>query len=511
MSGDRQPARPQRSELDRRGFLRAASITAAVGGSVMLDPVGFAFADDADEQTRVVEGRIEAAAPDWVYVPVQVPTGTTEIEVHYSYDRPTPPQGLPGNALDIGIFDVDGHELGDSRGFRGWSGGARTSFTISRSQATPGYVPGPIVRGTWHIILGPYTVAPQGLNYRLEITLRRGRPGRDFVPSPAPERAAGRGRAWYRGDIHLHTVHSDGRWEPAALAAAVRAAGLDFMFSTEHNTHTASGVWGHHAGDDLLIVDGEEITTRNGHYLAAGLPAGTWIDWRYRAADAVFPRFLDEIHGHGGLAIAAHPFCPYVGCSWKFGFAGIDAVEVWNGPWTPDDEISLSQWDATLVERVADGGRWLPAVGSSDSHNDTQTVGNGQTVVLADDLTRAAVLDAIRAGRAYIAESAQVGLEFGATAGSATAGIGERLDAAPGAEVTVDLRVTGAPGTTAAFVTDQGTIATLPVPESGELSWTTRPQVSGYVRAEVRRPATTPGLPGRMVAFTNPVFLGSLD
>jgi len=34
----------------------------------------------------------------------------------------------------------------------------------------------------------------------------------------------------------------------------------------------------------IVYVHGEEITTRNGHYTALGLPAGTWIDWRYRAA-----------------------------------------------------------------------------------------------------------------------------------------------------------------------------------------------------------------------------------
>ena len=70
---------------------------------------------------------------------------------------------------------------------------------------------------------------------------------------------------------------------------------MDFIVSTEHNTSSAGGVWGHHAVDDLLIIDGEEITTKSGHYTALGLPPGTWIDWRYRAVDGVIPRFLEEI------------------------------------------------------------------------------------------------------------------------------------------------------------------------------------------------------------------------
>ena len=70
------------------------------------------------------------------------------------------------------------------------------------------------------------------------------------------------------------------RWHACsrARAAGARRSGLDFIVSTEHNTSSAAGIWGHHARDDLLIIDGEEVTTRNGHYTALGLPPGTWIE-----------------------------------------------------------------------------------------------------------------------------------------------------------------------------------------------------------------------------------------
>jgi hypothetical protein len=138
------------------------------------------------EETRSVRGRFEPGPPDWAYIPVDVPAGVRELAVRYTYDRPPPPSGVAGNALDIGVFDQHGYRLGDQRGFRGWSGGARDSFTISRSAATPGYLPGPVGRGTWHLVLGPYTVEPQGLNWTVEVTLRYGEPGPAFVPSPAP-------------------------------------------------------------------------------------------------------------------------------------------------------------------------------------------------------------------------------------------------------------------------------------------------------------------------------------
>jgi hypothetical protein len=510
--------------IGRRRFLAVTAAAGMAGTAAVLDPVSFASASPgpgpgtapeqtrpdqtAPDQTRVVTGQLPSGAPDWVYLPVDVPHGVREIAVKYSYDRPTPPPGLAGNALDIGIFDESGIGLGNAAGFRGWSGGFRDSFAISRTAATPGYRPGPVNAGRWHVILGPYTVVPAGLNYQVEITLRFGPPGPAFVPNPAPRRATGRGSAWYRGDMHLHTVHSDGQRTPAELAAGARAAHLDYIVSTEHNTPTASGIWGDFAGPDLLIIDGEEITTRNGHYLALGLPVDTWIDWRYRATDGSFLEFARQIHRHGGLVVAAHPYCPFVGCSWKFGPGGLDAVEVWNGPWTVDDEVSVADWDSTLAEG-ARTGRWLPAVGDSDAHREPQVIGLPQNAVQADDLNRAAILAGVRAGRVWIAESAAVDLSFSCSAGGATAGIGERLRVAADAVVTATVAVSGAPGSAVRLITDEGQMLLAPLPASGTgtVSYQTRPRLAPYIRAEVRRPDPSTPL-GIMVAMTNPIFLG---
>ena len=125
----------------------------------------------------------------------------------------------------------------------------------------------------------------------------------------------------------------------------------------------------------------------------------------------MIPRVLREIHRHGALAVAAHPFGPCLGCRWKFGYAvHVDAIEVWNGPWTPDDEASLQLWDGLPVERR----RWIPAVGDSDSHTEGQVIGLPQNVVRADDLERGAILSAVRAGRLYVAESSAVSLSMAA-------------------------------------------------------------------------------------------------
>ncbi|MCX5200589.1 CehA/McbA family metallohydrolase [Streptomyces sp. NBC_00237] len=480
-------------------FARAAGEGGAPGPPGLLGPSGATGATEV--LTRTVTGTLPPGAPDFVHLPVQVPRGIRELRVSYAYERPAPPPGTPGNALDIGIFDERGTALG-GRGFRGWSGGARTEFFLRGDEATPGYLPGPVRPGTWHIALAPYTVAPQGLPYSVTITLTPGPTAPTPRPVHPPSRAEGRGRAWYRGDCHLHSVHSDGRRTPAEIAALARAAGLDFITTTEHNTPSSHAHWGGLWGDDLLILTGEEATTRNGHVLALGTDPGTHTDWRYRARDQRFPRFAREIRKAGGIVVPAHPHANCLGCGWQFGFGDADAVEVWNGPYTPDDEVSVQMWDKSLMH----GGRWTPAMGNSDAHRDPDRVGHPQTVVLADDLSREALLAGIRAGRSYVAESSAVSLGLTvADSRGRTATLGGRLTAPAASPVTVRLTVTGAaPDCTTHLVTDQGTVRTGP---SGGLEWATTTSYASYVRAEVRRPPAVPGLPGALVALSNPVFL----
>ncbi|SEG33255.1 hypothetical protein SAMN05216223_104397 [Actinacidiphila yanglinensis] len=517
--------------MDRREVLKL-SASAGAAGVLTLAPVDFAAASDSGagpgsdpgsasggspapgtEVTRTLTGHLPTGVADFVYLPLDVPQGVRQISVSYTYDRPAVAAGTLGNACDIGIFDQRGTDVGGD-GFRGWSGGARTDFSISAEQATPGYLPGPVGAGTWHVALGPYTVAPQGLDYSVTVTLTFGDRGTTPPPDYPPEQVRGRGRGWYRGDCHLHTVHSDGKRTLEQLAALARAAKLDFINSSDHNTTSAHPLLGPLAGDDLLILTGEEVTTRNGHYLAIGLDGGEWIDWRYRARDDAFDRFARQIRRAGGIVVPAHPYGNSLASQWKFGYDNVDAIEVWNGPWTPDDEASLLTWDNLLTSAARRGdGHWLPAMGNSDAHRDPDVVGLPQTVVLADGLDRHALQTGIRAGNSWIAENADVRLSFSAAGPRGEhAGIGERLPVALDADVTVRLEVGGVPADCVVrLLTDEGQVVGQALPASGAVEWTTTASLACYVRAEVRHPAAdggASGLPGPAVALTNPIWLG---
>lgn len=132
--------------VDRRRFLQVTAAAGLAGTALVLEPVEFAAAAAGGEEVREVTGRLEPGAPDWVYLPIDVPPGVREIAVSYSYDRPVPPPGRAGNALDIGIFDECGHALGGP-GFRGCRAVSAPSWRSAAPPRRPATCPGPCAPG----------------------------------------------------------------------------------------------------------------------------------------------------------------------------------------------------------------------------------------------------------------------------------------------------------------------------------------------------------------------------
>ena len=314
----------------------------------------------------------------------------------------------------------------------------------------------------------------------------------------------------------MHSVLSHGgELTPERLAADARAAGLDFLATTEHNTAAGHAAWAELGGgngdsdtDDsgLLVLFGQEVVTGTGHWLALGLEPGQLIDGGYGVRDAVVDRQLAAVHRVGGLCVAAHPHAPYPSGTFMYPYEGFDVVEVWNGPWSSDlpwqadNEAALAEWGRNLAADVHQG-RWRPAIGNSDTHLAGQ-MGVAHTVVAAAELTAASILDGIRAGRSWIAGSAQVWLDFSAAAGPRRAGIGERLETAGGPAV-IHAGVHGVPGGTISFHTERGVAhrATLPSGGSDVVQWQTGAAESGFVRVEVRHTDR------QMAALSNPITL----
>lgn len=105
-----------------------------------------------------------------------------------------------------------------------------------------------------------------------------------------------------RADLHVHPVgNGSSVRSPTALLSALVAAGLDPVALTDHDRIDAAAELAARGADaGLVILVGEEITSREGHVLGLGL--GTLVAPGRSLGDTVA-----AIHAQGGLAIVAHP------------------------------------------------------------------------------------------------------------------------------------------------------------------------------------------------------------
>ena len=112
-------------------------------------------------------------------IPFDLPEDATSFEVQITVEK-----AGHGAGIDLGCEGPDG--------FRGWSGGARKSFVITREDATPGYLPGRLVGGTWYVVLGIHTLPAEGSDVGIRvISPAEHVPDHGPVEDPAPRETRG--------------------------------------------------------------------------------------------------------------------------------------------------------------------------------------------------------------------------------------------------------------------------------------------------------------------------------
>ncbi len=149
------------------------------------------------------------------------------------------------------------------------------------------------------------------------------------------------GTTW-RGAIHVHTNRSDGTGTIDEVAAAAARAGLDFVVLADHGDGTRppeppayrSGV---------LVLDGVEIGTNGGHYLAIGMASAPY-PLGGDARDVV-----EDVTRLGGFGIAAHPDSARDGQGWRDWDLPVDAIEWLNADTQWRDESGLRLARAVLT------------------------------------------------------------------------------------------------------------------------------------------------------------------
>jgi predicted metal-dependent phosphoesterase TrpH len=71
-------------------------------------------------------------------------------------------------------------------------------------------------------------------------------------------------RSWFKGNLHTHTLNSDGDSTPDDVVRWYREHGYNFVTLTDHNYLTSvDGLNALHGADDqFLVMKGEEVTDR---------------------------------------------------------------------------------------------------------------------------------------------------------------------------------------------------------------------------------------------------------
>lgn len=136
------------------------------------------------------------------------------------------------------------------------------------------------------------------------------------------------------GALHIHTNRSDGRSGLDEIAAAAARAGLKFVAFADHGDGTREPEPPAYRFG-VLCLDGVEISTTGGHYVALDMGASPYpLGGEPRDVVA-------DVRRLGGFGIAAHPDSPKAELRWSDWETPIDGLEMIN----PD-----TSWRVHLVE-----------------------------------------------------------------------------------------------------------------------------------------------------------------
>ncbi|MFY8098373.1 MAG: CehA/McbA family metallohydrolase [Allorhizobium sp.] len=318
-----------------------------------------------DQEFNVTIDSFPEGEKSFVEIPFEVGADIERIEIAYHF-----PFGGGGSVIDLGVAQ--------NGRMRGWSGSERGFITLEEDRATPGYDCGPLP-GSWHAVLGIVKIGPAcKVDLKIRLINKRQR--------------------WLVGELHSHSEHSDGGVTVLDAIHRARAGGLDFLAITDHNTISQNTIRPDDPG--ILVIPAMELTSFWGHTNFLGL-AKPVADWRCRGPHEVVDR-MAEARANGATIVINHPFQNSAGGKWQSGFDGpFDALEIWNGLWTPMNAQALAFWQELLV-----AGRQIPITGGSDFHlKNRRRHGHPSNRLRVTGSSIADILSAVRAGRNVVSFS----------------------------------------------------------------------------------------------------------
>lgn len=302
------------------------------------------------------------------------------------------------------------------------------------------------------------------------------------------------GLSWYKGNLHTHTLNSDGDSAPEAVVKWYEENKYNFLFITDHEFITPVERLNQlfRRPGDFAVMQAQEVTDRLAgkpiHINALGI-AKVCTPQKGATVIENLQKNIDCVRSTGGVPLINHP---------NFGWAltandirgtkNVNLLDIYNGhPLVNNLGGGGAPGTEEIWDSVLSGGRLIYGVAVDDSHSfkrlgdrSAPTPGQAWIYVRASELTQAAILAAVERGDFY----PSTGVELLETTFN-------------GANFTVNIREEKGSRYTVRFIGRQGRLLD---------TVTTNPAVyrvrggEGYLRAKVIESN------GKM-AWTQPIFL----
>jgi predicted metal-dependent phosphoesterase TrpH len=248
-------------------------------------------------------------------------------------------------------------------------------------------------------------------------------------------------KRWYKGNLHTHTLNSDGDSTPLDVATWYRDHRYHFLILTDHNYFTEIDGLNTTLGarDRFLLIPGEEVTSRHAGkpvHVNALAPDGLVAPAEGDSMSDTIRRNIEAILARNGLPSLNHP-----NFGWAMTSQDLIAVEkvthfeVYNGhPRVNNEGGGGSEALDDMWNALLDAGRRVYGIAVDDAHHFKQlgpgfsNPGRGWVMVRAESLTAPAIIDALRRGEFYASTGVELA-SVNATDGELTLEIKPDADA----------------------------------------------------------------------------------
>lgn len=220
-----------------------------------------------------------------------------------------------------------------------------------------------------------------------------------------------------RGDLHCHTIFSDGFETPDMVVKAAKKHDFDFIAITDHNSYEGSVQAARLADLDITVIHGEEYSSNftNMHIISLGARKPL-SEEKYtidpennepKSTTKYIKDLLSDIKENGGLSIMCHPFWKPLSMEKRMDVPlstvrdllldnKFDAMEIVSG--SPDGDLMTTLLQHNMAIEYGATHDKIAYVGITDSHTYSADpiCGKHFTIVFSHNNSEEDIIDAIK-------------------------------------------------------------------------------------------------------------------